>query len=286
MFSELEEEGTRSGAGKPPVSGPHRAPFTRTIPSRMSTSDDDELDSILDSALDKFDVKTPSETVENASCKPAAGEPSEDLNDASAAEALLAFEKALKPLDPDPTRTGDQEEEDMKLIAEFIKSMEPLIGGAGQGEPAAGTAGGERSTSANAPADIENAIKSLIDNVLSKEILQEPMQQIRESLGNWLLKQGDNLAPSDRKRHENQHALVVDICSEYEKDEEDADSSRVIDLLAKLKETGALPSEVMSELPDDGSDGDAGTGGGIPGLASMLGGPAEMEEMMSNCPVQ
>lgn len=237
----------------------------------MSLSDDDELDGILDSALDGFDVKEqPSSPAPSASdAETTAKAPPDAAHDAATADALRAFEEALKPLETAGSGISSsgpgEEEDDVKLIAEFIKSFETLAPLAPPSDPASASSADAVSTD-GAPG-IEGAIKSMIDSVLSKDILQEPMTQIRTSLRAWLDKQGDALSTEERARHEGQLETVVKICGEYEGD---TDAGRVIDLLAKLRESGTLPKEVMDDLPDDGGD------MGVPG----------MEEVAAGCPMQ
>lgn len=243
----------------------------------MSASDD--LDDILDSALDGFDVTkhvAPAVHVKGTAAPVAsdAAEKSGGAASASAAgdtrsaeqtaaeDALRAFEEALKPLS-EPVSGACNEEADMEMVAEFVKSIEKLgiLGDTGAPAP-----GGPAATN-GAASEIESAIKSLISDVLSKDVLQEPMQQIRNSLSVWLTENSASLPVDERSRHERQLKLVTDICGEFEGN---ADSARIIDLLASLKDCGKLPSEVMSELPDDEEGVEHG----------------DLEQMASNCPVQ
>lgn len=242
----------------------------------MATSDDDELDDILDSALDSFQVPSaevarPCEGAEGTSSErkadkagSAASGSAKHSNETAAEEALQAFEDALKPLN---SGVGENDEEaDMEMVAEFVKSFEKL--------GLAGNAGTSANPQSGAASEIENAIKSLISDVLSKDVLEEPMHQIRDSLSKWLEENEATLDATQRTRHKQQYDLVSEICAEYETD---ADSGRIVELLAKLKDSGKLPADVMSELPDDVDDGEG---------ANLENLPAELQQLATNCPVQ
>ena len=213
----------------------------------MSTSDD-ELDNILDDALDSFQVEaekkansTPAAppTVSSATAPEATkSEKSDATTNKDEGAAMRSFLEALKsPLAEPGVGSATQEEEDMKLVEEFVRGLENLSVNE-QPEQQGGQAGAE------------NFIKSIMKDMLSKEVLMEPIEQIRDGLKNVV---DDMPEGEERTRTRAQLNIASELCDEFEGD---ADMEKIIHLLAKLKDSGKLPSQVVADLPEDEGDRD------------------------------
>ncbi len=223
----------------------------------MSASDD-ELDNILDDALDSFQeaekkakpapAAAPAST-STASEPEKSGDPLEEANKEEEV-AMRSFLEALKsPLMQPGEGSAAQEEEDMKLVEEFVRGLENL-NMEEQGDQA------QQATSG-----AENFIKSIMQDMLSKEVLMEPIAQIRDGLKKVV---EDMSEGEERTQTEAQLDIASELCREFEGD---ADMEKIIHLLAKLKDSGKLPSQVVAELPEEEGNRD--------GL-----------EDLANCPVQ
>lgn len=272
-----------------------------------SGAEDDDLDDILDSALEEFDVgpvsgveaPTP-ESTDNSEPSPAH---SADLRED---EAIRAFEEALKTiseLDAEkgggaPGGPGD--EADLKLVEDFMKSLGSQFGGMGLGGLGAGAGGGaaerERDSASGGAGgsagvasggggvangadamespDVEKLVESIVGELLSEDVLKGPMVQMRESFARWLPANEATLSKEDLARFTKQRELVVQICEAYE---EGSDSSRVMELLTKMQECGAPPPAVMSELSGDDAD---GVRPGLPGV------PPDVDKLTERCMMQ
>lgn len=266
-----------------------------------SNSDDDDLDEILDTALDAFDVNT-GVSVEKGDAEASAervGTEEEDAPqpavDGAQANAIRAFEEVLRKLDVEDENNGAQQDKntdaaDLKLVEEFMKSLESQFEKMGvipdgntpgitnvTGREAA--AGSSSTIAPSAPSDaatnFEKVVESMVGQLLSKEVLKGPMLQMRESFAKWLPANERKLEESERERYKMQQRIVIDICKEYE---QGGDTSKVMELLTKMQESGAPPPEIMNELASDkdASD-DADTQPAI---------PPELESLASQCPVQ
>lgn len=261
-----------------------------TADGTMSTSGD-ELDSILDSALDAFnlDDKPPAPAPAAAgntvtSNKQAIGSDNSGSASAGAATAsnssnnapdagagaganarripskldeeaaLRAFREALTaPLDG---ADAEDEEADLALVEEFVRGLDALNDGVNA------NSNGECQT----PAAAESFVKQLLEDMLSKEVLREPVAQIRDALAKCLA--DDVLPEDDRERHREQHAIADELCKEFDAE---ARPERVVELLAKLRDSGQLPDNVAANLPDPDNE------------AEQLSGLADTADA---CPVQ
>jgi peroxin-19 len=136
---------------------------------------------------------------------------------------------------------------------------------------------GARALGSEVPAgesnDFENIIQSVVGELLSKDILRSPMEQMRDSYQKWLPTNQESLSKGDLARYRKQADIVSSICSEYEK--EDCNTGNVMNLLQKMQETGAPPPEVMSHL---GTEEGPGSEKGDSALADL--------EKLGKCPVQ
>jgi Pex19 protein family len=330
--------------------------------------DDDEfedLDGILDSALDEFDIGV-ADGNSAANIAPGAAvtvttdddpltaalapfdddifdrlplivQTGEDLEpertptpDANTGDidGMRAFEDALKSLNTLDLNSGDSgdagagehtEEEDMKLVEDFLKSLgsqlegmstpgaaarssgsagadtplggnmarefESLIAGFGgdsgaassdvASSSAAGDTGGGDGTGPAGGPEFEKIVENVVGELLSKDVLKGPMEQMRDAYAVWLPANADTVGETEAARFRKQEGIVKKICALYER--EDCSPAAVMSLLQEMQDTGAPPTEVMKQLGDDGTDGSAGGNGD--------GAAAEMDKL-AGCPVQ
>jgi len=242
----------------------------------MSLSDDDDLDGILDSALDNFefdDVDTTTTTAtpsSNAKGVPGAttGPTNENLHangnangtantGASGTEeaALRAFREALSAPLPSAGEAAE-EEMDMQLVEQFMKSLESLHSSVPPNTSGSDANGNGNNTNTD-PGGGENFIKALIDDFLSKDVLIEPITQVKEGIGAYLESHPDDTT-ADGERYRRQHGIASELVDELE---EAARPQRIIELLAALKECGKFPDGIIDGLPDPSSleeEGDMG----------------------------
>lgn len=209
---------------------------------------DEDLDGILDGALEAYDVplnkscdatpaKQPTQTQDSRFTE---GEAAPDL---SVDDITRAFEDALKDLgrmgaDTPSAADDDVTDTDMKLVEEFIKSL-------GSSMDDGGARGNERSEGAN----VEKIVENLVEHILSKDVLQVPMVQMRDAYKVWLPKNKQALSDEQVGRYTRQQQLVEEICQRYQ---EGADNESVLELLSKMQETGSPPEEIMKQVSAEG----------------------------------
>lgn len=231
--------------------------------------DEDELDDILEGALDAFETTRPKPAA-SASTKPPAAVDNGANSNASAAsrsapdeETARAFEDALKTLgDMNLDASGDDDalaEADMKLVEEFMSSLgaslgELGLGAGGQTAPAGAPATGQEALTPN----MEKLVESIVGQLLSKDVLKGPMNQMRESYTRWLPENAERLSVEELGRYSRQQQLVEEICEKYECG---GDTAEIMELLSKMQETGAPPAEIMNDLSEDGAAGSSDMNG-------------------------
>lgn len=206
---------------------------------------DDDLDGILDGALEAYDVPlnkscetTPAKRIAQAPDEPHAEE--EAVPDLSVDEITRAFEDALKDLGRAGTAEGADDEAtdaDMKLVEEFIKSLGTSAGG-----------GGAHSEGVD-DTNVEKIVENLVEHILSKDVLQTPMIQMRDAYKAWLPENKQTLSDDQVRRYTRQQQLVEEICQRYQ---QGADNEGVLELLSKMQETGSPPEEIMKQVSAEG----------------------------------
>ena len=97
--------------------------------------------------------------------------------------------------------------------------------------------------------EMAGAIEQLVQQVMAKDVLYEPLVELRDSYPTWLARSGDALPEAERTRFTQQHVLIGRICAEYESAEIDYD--RLTDLMADVQQLGSPPADIVKSLAPD-----------------------------------
>jgi peroxin-19 len=100
---------------------------------------------------------------------------------------------------------------------------------------------------------MQGAMQELVQQIMAKDVLYEPMVELRDKYPQWLARNQLALSTDDRVRYTRQHELIGHICAEYERP--NVDYERLTDLMAAVQELGQPPKEIVSELAPDLVDG-------------------------------
>ncbi|TMS10309.1 Peroxisomal biogenesis factor 19 [Larimichthys crocea] len=260
--------------------------------AEQSGGHDAELDELLDSALDDFDKTSAPPAAEPAAASSSASSGAEKpplLEDCKlfetlfegdmAAQAKEEWEKAMTELaheEPEllqhfqklseaagkvGTDTESQQEftsclkETLRGLAknadnlqtsglagdDLVKALEGL------GLEEGGEAGGE-------DGNILPIMQSIMQNLLSKEVLYPSLKEITTKYPEWLDANKPTLSPEDYQRYENQAKIMGDICNHFEREEQgigDKESTfeSIMDLMQKLQDLGQPPKELAGDAP-------------------------------------
>jgi peroxin-19 len=96
---------------------------------------------------------------------------------------------------------------------------------------------------------MQGAMQELVQQIMSKDVLYEPMVELRDKYPQWLAANQLSLSSEDRARYTRQHQLIGMICQEYERT--DVNYDRLTDLMAAVQELGQPPREIVSQLAPD-----------------------------------
>jgi peroxin-19 len=127
-----------------------------------------------------------------------------------------------------------------------------------------GGSGPSRSDSAGLPAGIDGMMKQLV----SKEIMYEPLQQICQRFPSWIAENTSRLSSAQVEAYRAQHAAFRRVIEVYDSDP--GNFPRLLDLLGELQEHGQPPLEIVHELAPGL---DLGFGGGAAAAAAGTGAP-------------
>jgi peroxin-19 len=97
--------------------------------------------------------------------------------------------------------------------------------------------------------DMESIVETMMQQLLSKEILHEPMREIGERYPKWLEEHKASLSKEEYDRYYHQYELIKELTVVYETDSENF--NKIMDLMQKMQECGQPPSDIVQELAPD-----------------------------------
>ncbi|XP_069565051.1 peroxisomal biogenesis factor 19 [Brachyistius frenatus] len=124
---------------------------------------------------------------------------------------------------------------------DLVKALEGL------GLEEGGEGGGEEG-------NILPIMQSIMQNLLSKEVLYPSLKEITTKYPDWLQTNRSSLSPEDQNRYEQQAHIMADICRLFEKEDEAAADKEgtfesIMDLMQKLQDLGQPPKELAGDAP-------------------------------------
>lgn len=135
---------------------------------------------------------------------------------------------------------------------------------------ALGGAGGEGEGDGQVP-DLANLLGSMMENLMSKDILYEPLKDMHKKFPEYLASEkGKKLDGDLRSRYKEQQEIIGQVLAEFESPSYDvndaATKKRISDLVTRMQDLGTPPEELLGEMPAE-----------FAGLNSMMGqgGPDE-----------
>ncbi|XP_009605553.1 peroxisome biogenesis protein 19-1 [Nicotiana tabacum] len=97
--------------------------------------------------------------------------------------------------------------------------------------------------------DMESIVETMMQQLLSKEILHEPMKEIEERYPKWLEDNKAKLSTEDYERYRHQYELIRDLNKVYET--EPSNFNKIVELMQKMQECGQPPNDIVHELAPD-----------------------------------
>uniref|UniRef100_A0A5B7BQ39 Peroxisome biogenesis protein 19-2 n=1 Tax=Davidia involucrata TaxID=16924 RepID=A0A5B7BQ39_DAVIN len=97
--------------------------------------------------------------------------------------------------------------------------------------------------------DMESIVETMMQQLLSKEILHEPMKEIGAKYPEWLEENKATLSKEEYERYSHQNKLIKDLNEAYET--EPGNFNKIVDLMQKMQECGQPPNDIVRELAPD-----------------------------------
>ncbi|GAB9462736.1 Peroxisome chaperone and import receptor [Globisporangium polare] len=217
-----------------------------------------EFQEVLEQAFRELGTSADGESIESllGSLKtgvPAAGGDDEDDVSIGVAKTLQNMSKAAE--DMEGMETAQLEEMGEEMMEEMMKKFEQM---------------GEKS-------DFQDLVDGMMQQLLSKDVMYDPMLQICERYPEWLAEKESLLSKEDYERYGKQYQYFQQIIAVYESEPDNF--ARLSELMQEMQETGQPPSEIVKDLApglqfdDEGNPVMPNMGAGMfPGMAGMPGG--------------
>jgi peroxin-19 len=215
----------------------------------MDEKVDENLDALLDEVLNDFSSVNKNNVVEK---KKEEEKNSDSIHASFAAELEKMFGEQVpntssfqETIDATLGRiktsldTSVQEDGDFESL---MKEFEQNMHGLGLGED--GISG------------FESLVDSMMGQLLSKDILYQPLTDLAMKYPEWLKRNKSSLSDNEYQNYKTQYECCKEIIQIY--DGPDEDKVRITEIMQKMQDCGQPPTEILQQLAPDmefGSDG-------------------------------
>ncbi|KAK7438470.1 Peroxisome chaperone and import receptor [Stygiomarasmius scandens] len=111
----------------------------------------------------------------------------------------------------------------------------------------------DENTEAGDDAALAGFLENMMGQLMSKELLYEPLSELNEKFPEFLTNPPQPLEPVDRERFQSQHQYVKKILAVFDQpnyDEKDAETQKkVADLMGEMQTFGSPPESIMGPMP-------------------------------------
>ncbi|KAM0849301.1 hypothetical protein ACQ4PT_053811 [Festuca glaucescens] len=247
----------------PRIRSPHQsASAFRSMASSSNPSSSsgpaagDDLDQLLDSALDDFT------SLDLAAAPKSSGEASASSS-SGAARPVRGLGMSLPdpraprrraPRQPPPPPRGAHASEALEKLTqetrEALRGLETATGGIGGLDDEAMMEDFVKQFQEFAGAqDMDSIVETMMKQLLSKEILHEPMKDIVEKYPQWLEDNKSKISKEDFERYSNQLELMLKLNEVYEHEPENM--SKIFEIMQNMQECGQPPSDLVQDIVPD-----------------------------------
>ncbi|PHT45493.1 hypothetical protein CQW23_14651 [Capsicum baccatum] len=231
----------------------------------MATNQSDDLDQLLDSALDDFQSLNLTCASQRVDFECRNGD-REDKNESSCMSSevqglgmSLPDLKAKKKGKQKATKEGKDSHVSEALdklrqqTREAVKGLESVAGSRSGAENFGSDPRMEdwlkQLEELAGSQDMESIVETMMQQLLSKEILHEPMREIGERYPKWLEDNKVKLSSEEYERYRHQYELIRDLNKVYETDP--SNFNKIVELMQKMQECGQPPNDIVQELAPD-----------------------------------
>eukprot|EP00250_Pteridium_aquilinum_P015812 c22776_g1_i2 orf=167-913(-) len=94
--------------------------------------------------------------------------------------------------------------------------------------------------------DVVSIMEAMMQQVLSKEVLHEPMKELCEKYPTWLEANKSSISGDDFCRYSRQYECIKELCGVYESTPDDF--HKIVDLMQNMQACGQPPNNLVQEL--------------------------------------
>lgn len=212
----------------------------------------DDLDQLLDSALDDFQNLNLTNTSQRSCEGNGAEKKQESASLPSGVQGLgmglpdLKSKKKGKQKVSKESHVTEALDKLREQTREAVKGLESM---AKPGEDAMVDDWVKQFEELAGSQDMESIVETMMQQLLSKDILHEPMKEIGERYPKWLEDHKASLNKEEYDRYFHQYELIKQLNEVYESDP--SNFTKIVDLMQKMQECGQPPNEIVQELAPD-----------------------------------
>jgi len=136
----------------------------------------------------------------------------------------------------------------LQKLSAVVPPAEAARGGGGSSAAGPAVAGPPTRSEADSDAAMEGMLDKLVGQLLSKDVMLEPMRHLHAEFPRYIAANQSSLSAEELARYRKQEALVGDILRAYEESPEDTD--RVATLMQQMQACGPPPAEIAGPVAD------------------------------------
>ncbi len=111
-----------------------------------------------------------------------------------------------------------------------------------------GLGGGEASAGSGEAFNTDDFMEGMMEQLLSKELMYEPMKQVTEKFPAWLSSKKDELTPEEWEKRNKQYDCFRRLVHAYEGEEEAKQTPKLLEIMQEVQEYGQPPPEIINEI--------------------------------------
>ncbi len=234
------------GPPRPPPPTP-KTPSSTNHPTKPDRAPaDDDLGGMEDSLRQMFrdlavESQPPSETATGS--KPTKTgtktSPTKSQSAGSKQSAVSDEEKMLQDLFQGLMNAEAEESADGMPNMDEIPDLDNLFAGLG---------GGDGPTGSGAGFNTDHFMEGMMEQLLSKELMYEPMKQVTDKFPEWLASKKDTLSAEEWDQRNRQYDCFRRLVQAYESEEERKETSKLLEIMQEVQEYGQPPPEIINEI--------------------------------------
>eukprot|EP00934_Nitzschia_sp_Nitz4_P007671 Nitzschia sp. Nitz4//scaffold38_size140716//110198//111094//NITZ4_003162-RA/size140716-augustus-gene-0.127-mRNA-1//1//CDS//3329550123//7661//frame0 len=213
----------------------------------------DDLENLLDEALDELDDDC-DETPESSKPKePSPAEPAKEVKAPKSKPKSPELEvdqfmsqmqaQIMKGMEGD----GDSDDAVAENLAAILEGMaKTSIQDNGEDDADALLRAMEQEFGALDDFGSEELVDGMMSQLLSKDLMYEPMKDVADKFPEWLEANKSKLSASDYQKYEKQYESFKKVVKQYETNPDDFGS--LMELMQEVQEYGQPPADIVNEL--------------------------------------